>query len=114
MFAAESRYFRRRTFRRRSKYRRKEPHPYRHVCDPIRARSKKDSPVNVDVCNRLVAQRGATVRVLVDNGNEFSGKLLDLWAYQHKASLDFGHTGKPTDNAYVVQRIIAGRMPESA
>jgi putative transposase len=36
----------------------------------------------VEACNQLVAQRGAPVRVLVDNGSEFSGRLMDLWAYR--------------------------------
>jgi putative transposase len=48
-----------------------------------------------------VAQRGAPARVFVDNGSEFSGKLLDLWAYHYKFSLDFSRPGKPTDNAYI-------------
>lgn len=37
----------------------------------------------VDAYNHLVAQRRAPKRVFVDNGSEFSGRLLDLWAYHH-------------------------------
>jgi putative transposase len=55
----------------------------------------------VDVCNRLVAQRGAPVRIFVDNGSEFSGRVFDLWAYHHKAAIDFNRPGKPTDNCFV-------------
>lgn len=55
----------------------------------------------VDVCNRLVAQRGAPARVFVDNGSEFSGRVFDLWAYHHKAAIDFNRPGKPTDNCFV-------------
>jgi putative transposase len=55
----------------------------------------------VEVCNRLAAQRGAPARIFVDNGSEFSGRLLDLWAYHHKVSIDFNRPGKPTDNAFV-------------
>jgi len=55
----------------------------------------------VEVCNRLVAQRGAPVRIFVDNGSEFSGRLFDLWAYHHKAAIDFNRPGKPTDNCFV-------------
>jgi putative transposase len=32
----------------------------------------------VRVCNRLVAQRGSPMRVFVDNGSEFSGRMFDL------------------------------------
>jgi putative transposase len=55
----------------------------------------------VGVCNRLVAQRGAPVRIFVDNGSEFSGRIFDLWAYHHKAQIDFSRPGKPTDNCFI-------------
>ena len=51
--------------------------------------------------NRLVAQRQAPRYLFVDNGSEFSGRLLDLWAYHHQAQLDFSRPGKPTDNSFV-------------
>lgn len=55
----------------------------------------------IDVCNRRAAQRGAPVRLFVDNGSEFSGRLLDLWAYQHNVRLDFSRPGRPTDNCFI-------------
>lgn len=55
----------------------------------------------VDVCNQLTAARGAPARIFVDNGNEFSGRLMDLWAYHHKVHLDFSRPGKPTDNCFI-------------
>jgi putative transposase len=55
----------------------------------------------VDVCNRLVARRGAPVRIFVDNGSEFSARLFDLWAYHQEAQIDFSRPGKPTDNCFV-------------
>ena len=55
----------------------------------------------VAVLNRLVAQRRAPNYLFVDNGSEFSGRLLDLWAYHCKARIDFSRPGKPTDNCYV-------------
>lgn len=55
----------------------------------------------VGVCNRLVAQRAAPKRVLVDNGSEFSGRMLDLWAYHHGVQIDFSRPGKPTDNCFI-------------
>lgn len=39
--------------------------------------------------------------LFVDNGSEFSGRMLDLWAYHHKVRIDFSRPGKPTDNSYV-------------
>jgi putative transposase len=55
----------------------------------------------IEVCNRIAAIRGAPVRVFVDNGSEFSGRLLDLWAYHHKVRIDFSRPGKPTDNCFI-------------
>lgn len=55
----------------------------------------------VEVCNRLVAQRRAPKRVLVDNGSEFSGRMLDLGAYHHGVQIDFRRPGKPTDNFFI-------------
>jgi putative transposase len=55
----------------------------------------------VAVLNRLVAQRRAPRYLFVDNGSEFSGRLLDLWAYHCSTRIDFSRPGKPTDNCYV-------------
>jgi hypothetical protein len=55
----------------------------------------------VDICNRLVASRGAPVRVLVDNGSEFSGRPLGLWAYHHGVQIDLSRPGKPTGHCFV-------------
>jgi putative transposase len=55
----------------------------------------------VGVCNRVVAQRGTPIRIFVDYGSEFSGRLLDLWAYHHKSQIDFSRPGKPTDNCFI-------------
>lgn len=55
----------------------------------------------VEVLNRLVARHGAPRYVFVDNGSEFTGRLMDMWAYHHHVRLDFSRPGKPTDNSYV-------------
>jgi putative transposase len=55
----------------------------------------------VQVLNRLVGLHGAPKTVFVDNGSEFTGRLMDMWAYHHGVRLDFSRPGKPTDNSYV-------------
>ncbi len=55
----------------------------------------------VEMLNRLVAQRGAPKYVFVDNGSEFSGRLMDLWAYHYGVRIDFSRLGKPTDNCHI-------------
>jgi len=67
----------------------------------IRVGSRLRAEHVVEACNELVAKRGAPVRVFVDNGSEFSGKMLDLWAYHHGVQIDFSRPGKPTDNCFV-------------
>jgi len=34
-------------------------------------------------------------------GAEFTGQLVDLWAYHHGVRIDFSRRGKPTDNAFI-------------
>ena len=53
----------------------------------------------VRVLNRLIAERGAPKRLFCDNGSEFTGRLLDLWAYHNQVTIEFSRPGKPTDNA---------------
>lgn len=55
----------------------------------------------VAALNRLVQARCAPVSIFVDNGSEFTGLLLDLWAYHNKSSLDFSRPGTPTDNSFI-------------
>ena len=56
---------------------------------------------DVEVLNRLVRQRGAPKFLFADNGAEFTGHLVDLWAYHHNVRIDFSRPGKPTDNAFI-------------
>ena len=53
------------------------------------------------VLSRIVNERGAPERVYCDNGSEFAGRLVDLWAYGNNVTLEFARPGKPTDNAFI-------------
>jgi putative transposase len=55
----------------------------------------------VEVLNRLIRQRRASRYLFADNGSEFSGHVVDLWADHHQVRIDFSRLGKPTDNAYI-------------
>lgn len=55
----------------------------------------------VETLNRLVTQHGKPKYLFVDNGAEFTGRLLDMWAYHHGPRIDFSRPGKPTDNAFI-------------
>ena len=51
--------------------------------------------------HRLVARRTAPKYFFVDNGGEFSGRLLDMRAYHCKVRIDFSRPGKPTDSCFI-------------
>lgn len=55
----------------------------------------------VRVLNRLVYLRGRPDAVFCDNGAEFTGQIVDLWAYHNKVRMDFSRPGTPTDNAHI-------------
>jgi putative transposase len=55
----------------------------------------------VAAVNRLEYSPGLPERISCDNGSEFAGGQVDLWAYNHKVQMDFNPRGKPTDNATV-------------
>ena len=50
---------------------------------------------------RLARGRGRPKTLKVDNGPEFTGRLLDQWAHLHGVEIDFSRPGKPTDNAHI-------------
>jgi putative transposase len=70
-------------------------------CLAIEAGQKLSGEDVVSVLNQLRKQHGTPKRIFCDNGSEFSGRLLDLWAYTHRLQLEFSRPGKPTDNAHI-------------
>lgn len=55
----------------------------------------------VRVLERLREEHGAPERIMMDNGTEFTSKVLDEWAYLQKVGLEFIRPGKPMENGYV-------------
>jgi len=55
----------------------------------------------VRVLERLQERRGTPVAIQVDNGTEFTSRVVDQWAYQHGVALHFIERGKPTQNAFI-------------
>ena len=49
----------------------------------------------------VVLKQGLPGKIRVDNGPEFTSKILDQWAYLNGVELDFIRPGKPTDNALI-------------
>jgi putative transposase len=58
-------------------------------------------PRVVRVLERLRAQRGLPAAIVLDNGSEFAGRVLDTWAYAAGVQLQFIRPGKPVENAFI-------------
>ena len=49
----------------------------------------------------MKSRRGSPQFLFCDNGSEFTGQAMDLWAHQNQVRIDFSRPGKPTDNAFI-------------
>jgi hypothetical protein len=49
----------------------------------------------------LVALRGAPQSITTDNGGEFAGRAMEVWAYQTGVKLGLIRPGKPVENGYI-------------
>jgi len=54
----------------------------------------------IRVLEQVSQERGLPERLLMDNGPEFIGKVVDEWAYQKGVKLQFIDPGKPMQNGY--------------
>lgn len=55
----------------------------------------------VRVLERLREERGLPQTLVLDNGPEFAGRALDVWAYGRSVKLHFIAPGKPVQNAFI-------------
>ena len=55
----------------------------------------------VRVLERLRELRGLPEVLVTDNGPEFAGQALDVWAYEQGVKLHFIEPGKPVQNAFI-------------
>ena len=55
----------------------------------------------VRALEQLWERRGAPPAIQVDNGTEFTSRVVDQWAYQNHVALHFIERGKPTQNAFI-------------
>ena len=53
------------------------------------------------VLDWLILTRGCPEAITVDNGPEFAGQAMDVWAYQHGVRLNFITPGKRIENAFI-------------
>src|SRR5258708_40095648 len=55
----------------------------------------------VRVLAGLRERRGTPAAIQLDNGTEFTSRVVDQWAYQNQVALHFIERGKPTQNAFI-------------
>lgn len=55
----------------------------------------------VDALEKVRVERGLPQIISVDNGSEFTSKILDHWAYWSGVKLHFIPPGKPTQNGHI-------------
>ena len=55
----------------------------------------------VEQMKHLVAVRGVPESITTDNGSEFAGQAMEVWAYQTGVKLDFIRPGRPVQNGYI-------------
>ena len=53
------------------------------------------------VLDRLAIGRGVPAVLQSDYGPEFTGRVLDQWAYDNQVRLQFSEPGKPIQNAFI-------------
>lgn len=74
---------------------------FSRLCPRIEVDTSLGGARVVRALDELLAVVGKPSCLRVDNGPEFIGKALDIWAYQNGVALDFTRPGKPTDKAHV-------------
>lgn len=55
----------------------------------------------VEQMRRLVKLRGTPESITTDNGGEFAGQAMDVWAHKAGVKLDFIRPGRPVQNGYI-------------
>ena len=70
-------------------------------CLVLRANFSLKASDVVEALEQLRLQGRKPGAITVDNGSEFSSKLLEAWAFSNGVKLDFIRPGKPVENAYI-------------
>ena len=73
---------------------------YSRECPAIEVDTSLGGRRVVQVLERLAEIRGLPKVITMDNGPEFTSKVLDEWAYNRGVKLNYIRPGKPIENAY--------------
>ena len=74
---------------------------YTRECLCVYADRSQTGEKVVEHMKRLAAVRGVPESITTDNGSEFAGQAMDVWAHQAGVKLDFIRPGRPVQNGYI-------------
>jgi putative transposase len=74
---------------------------YTRECLCVHADRSQTGEKVVEHMKRLAALRGVPESITTDNGSEFAGQAMDIWAQQAGVKLDFIRPGRPAQNGYI-------------
>ncbi len=74
---------------------------YTRECLCLHADRSQSGEKVVEHMRRLTAKRGVPESITTDNGSEFAGQAMDVWAHQAGVKLDFIRPGRPAQNGYI-------------
>ena len=74
---------------------------YTRECLCVHADRPQTGEKVAEQMRRLTALRGKPESITTDNGSEFAGRAMELWACQTGVKLDFIRPGKPVENGYI-------------
>ena len=72
-----------------------------HECVAITVARSLPSDAVIATLQRVIADRGAPIRLSLDNGSEFRSRAFDAWAADAHIELAFIQPGKPIQNAHI-------------
>jgi putative transposase len=74
---------------------------YTRECLALRAQTRFGGDDVTRVLTEVGTRRSFPQRITVDNGSEFTSRVVDAWAYWNHVQLDFSRPGKPVDNCLI-------------
>ena len=74
---------------------------YAHEAVAMEADTSLPGARAVRVLEDLRERRGLPQQIVVDNGTEFTSRVVDQWAFARGVGLHFITPGKPTENAFI-------------
>lgn len=74
--------------------------PFTRECPALEVDTSINGLRVTQVLDRIFDSRPLPETIIVDNGPEFSGKVLDEWAFRRGVKLHFIQPGKPVQNAF--------------